>query len=99
MKQTNQTGEVWVEVSLSLPFYITNRASIEEQVKEGKKIGEEVEAQIRRHIDHVSQVRVVVETKDVCSHCGYPWTGYRYNGCCDADLDEAEEKGYKKRDA
>lgn len=49
---------------------------------------EDMEAQIRRHIDYVESVEIKSTTPRVCEHCGYNWTevSTEYNGgCCKKD--------------
>jgi hypothetical protein len=45
--------------------------------------------QIKRHVDDIGSVDVVIATERVCEHCGSRWTeadDARHNGgCCDKD--------------
>lgn len=49
---------------------------------------EEIEAEVKRHVDNVSSVWTEWDEVNVCSHCGSIWTEKNnvYNGgCCDED--------------
>jgi len=54
---------------------------------------EDIEEQIKRHVDDVGYVRIECDKKVVCTYCGWGWeidegTGQPF--CCDEAIAEAE---------
>ena len=80
-------GESYIEVE---PQYRSNFASFIRLIdsdEEWEKAMEDIERQIKRHVDGLGSVRIVRIHEDVCEYCGSPWTedSKYYNECCDKD--------------
>lgn len=61
---------------------------ISENEKEKRLIGraESIAASIRRHVDDISSVRVIWDTEETCSFCGYKWETQEEDNFSDPEL-------------
>lgn len=57
-------------VRISDNFFGKTEAQVE---KEYQSRCNDIEEQIKRHVDNVGSVQVEYDTDEVCSHCGSPW--------------------------
>jgi len=81
-----------VEVGPAEPYFAS---TLERRLVLLNQCCEEIAAAIRRHVDDVGSVRVVRDSRDVCSFCGCDWTelSEEYNGgCCDEDCAAEDQR-------
>jgi len=85
-----------VEVSPSICRFARSPG---EQTELERRACDEIQKDIRRHIDDVGSVIVVAETSSTCEFCGYAWTEsseYFNGGCCDKDIEAEDQRTGKE---
>lgn len=68
---------------------IPKRYYRDDAIADIREVCKDVARSIRRHVDNIEDVNVECDTVEVCSYCGYKWSGETdsYNGgCCNEDL-------------
>lgn len=87
MRTKGPITEWRVEVFPETPWYTQTD-------KDWLRACEDIESQIKKHVDGVTHIRVRYDQENVCSYCKSSWTedSPSYNGgCCDKDQETFEE--------